>query len=1043
MQGHMKDEEEVIAYWKSEGILDAVREKNRGKRPFYFLDGPPYVTGDLHPGQIWVKSIKDLFVRYKRYRGYDVIDRAGYDVHGLPIENKVEKELGITSKKEIETRIGVERFVKECMDYVQKYVGRMDADYERYGISLNFKDPYLPYKNEYMETAWGLFKAASDKGFLYEGKKTLIYCPHCETPLSQGSMEVEYRDEDDPSIFVAFKIDRQRSKAKTELGNNPYLAIWTTTPWTLPSNMFVVASSKALYVRIKMGDRELILAKDRIDAFSKQINENFTILGEFYGSELDGIFYTNPLEEKVPKQKEYRKYHKVLFSEEMVSMEEGTGLVHAAPGNGIEDYNLGVRNKMPVFSPINPDSHYNDDAGEYKGIKIPFDANKAVTRDLELAGALLKEGRIRHSYPHCWRCGSKLVFMATTQWFFNVQKMKKKLLKENEKTRWHPEEVKGWQNAVLNNSPDWTVSRQRYWGIPMPIWRCANCGKTSVIGSVAELKESASDKGAVDSLNDLHRPYIDRIKLRCECGSEKERIKDILDVWFDSSSAFRASVTAEQFGKFMSTELIVEYVEQIRGWFQYQLKLSTMVYGRKPFDNIAVHGILFGTDGKKMSKSLGNFRPLSEMTRIFTADAFRMWCLNYNPILNRSLNDSEIKENEKIVTILRNVSNLLSEYQDSIGYKPRLRKRIRKESLDETDQWILSRIETLVDTMTTNLDNYDSYKALSPLKDFIIEDFSRFYLKLAKKRILYSDKKKAKSIIDVANYVLYKTLIIASIAVPFVTESVYLERYASNKSIFLERWPKHYKDAVNKDLESSIKVATSAITAILFSREKADLKLRQPLAKATLEVTDQSVYDTLSKLSYLITDYTNVKKLDVRQVESFNMEIKPAFAKIGPDFKDKAGAVAEALKTADANEIIREIDKHGYYALHTQKGAADIKSEHFTVIKKLQNEDAVSFEFGVAYVDREISKELREEALVREFERGVQLARKAQQLRKVDRIMLYYQCPPDSAEIIKANMERISKGVNAKKIAEGVEGKEDIRDIDLDGEIARIALSKV
>ncbi len=1034
----IKSEEAIAEYWKREGITGLVRERNRSGRLFYFLDGPPYVTGDLHPGHIWVKSLKDLFVRYKRYRGFNVMDRAGYDVHGLPIENKVEKELGIASKKEIETRIGVEEFVRRCREYVLKYVGRMDADYERYGISLDFSNPYLPYKKEYMEATWAMFKAASDRNFLYEGKKTLVYCPHCETPLSQGSMEVEYRDDDDPSVFIAFKVDGARSRPKTEIGGEAYLAVWTTTPWTLPANMAVAANPKALYVRVRMRDKELILAKERLEAFSKQLDESSTIISEFYGSELEGVFYINPLEAKVPRQREYRRYHRILFSPEMVSMEEGTGLVHIAPGNGVEDYQLGVKNKIPVFSPLNPDASYNGDAGEYRGLTVPAEANKAVMRDMQAIGALLKSGGIRHSYPHCWRCGSKLIFMATTQWFFNVQRMKKRLLKQNEKTRWHPGEVKGWQRAVLENSPDWTVSRQRYWGIPMPIWRCGSCGKTDVIGSIQELKERAVDKDAVDSLADLHRPYIDRIRLGCECGAEKERIKDILDVWFDSGSAFRASLTAEEFGEFLPTEFIAEYVEQIRGWFQYMLKTSMMVYGKRPFDHIAVHGIMFGTDGKKMSKSLGNFKPLNELTKSGTADAFRLWCLDYNPILNRSLNDSEIKENEKPVTILHNVSNLLSEYQETIGYKPRLKERLSAKRLDEIDAWIVSRVETLAGTVTAGLDDYEAFRATSAIKQFVIEDLSRFYLKFAKKKILYGDRKRAKATIDVANYVLRKTLILSSVAIPFVAEAVYLERYSAQKSIFMEAWPKADKKNINIEQERSMEIAKDAITAILFSREKADLKLRQPLAKATLEVTEDYTYNVLQRLSYLITEYTNIKHLEIRQVEAFSVEVRPAFAKIGPDFKEKAGAVAEALKKADANAMNKEIDKNGYYSLHTQRGPVEIRPEHFTLIKKLQSSDAVSFKHGVAYVDREMSRELLEEACVREFERGIQLIRKEMRLRKSEPIVLHYegQSSSEAYRMIKENMEKIKKSVNAKEAHEGVAGQSGVKQMELGSESA-------
>ncbi|HUB92674.1 MAG TPA: class I tRNA ligase family protein, partial [Candidatus Saccharimonadales bacterium] len=519
-----KNEEDVLQYWKTNNILEKVRAKNKGRKSFYFLDGPPFVSGDLHPAQIWAKTLKDVAVRYKRYRGFDVVDRAGYDVHGLPVENRLEKELGVQSKKDIEQKIGVEKFVNECRAYVEKYIGRMDADYERFGVSLDFKKPYLPYKNEYIETAWMMFKAASEKGFLYSGKRTLIYCPHCETPLSQGSMEVEYKDVDDPSLYLIFKIDGKKSNPKVELGQETYLAVWTTTPWTLPANVAIAANPKKLYVLIKAGGKDLIIAKDRMEAFVQETGENIVVLKEFYGSELSDVYYMSPLEGKVPMQKELRRYHRVIFSESLVSMGEGTGLVHLAPGHGIDDFAVGKLNRLPVFSPVNPDATYSQEAGAYAGILVPGDANKAVLGDLEAAGAVLSRSSVRHSYPYCWRCSSKLIFLATDQWFMKIQKIKKKLVKQNEKVKWHPEEVRGWQRAVLENSPDWCISRQRYWGIPMPVWICKECKKMKIIGSLEELKANAVSSAEAGGLRDLHRPHIDKIKLKCECGSEMERI---------------------------------------------------------------------------------------------------------------------------------------------------------------------------------------------------------------------------------------------------------------------------------------------------------------------------------------------------------------------------------------------------------------------------------------------------------------------------------------------------------------------------------------
>ncbi|MDE1833882.1 MAG: class I tRNA ligase family protein, partial [Candidatus Micrarchaeota archaeon] len=562
------------------------------------------------------------------------------------------------------------------------------------------------------------------------------------------------------------------------------------------------------------------------------------------------------------------------------------------------------------------------------------------------------------------------------------------------------------------------ISRQRYWGIPMPIWRCASCGKTTIIGSISELKENAANPAEIDALSDLHRPYIDRIKVKCECGAQKERIKDILDVWFDSSSAFRASLTAEQFGKFSSPELIVEYVEQIRGWFQYMLKCSMMVYGKKPFNHIVVHGILFGLDGRKMSKSFGNYKPLSEMTKMVTADAFRLWCVNYNPILNRNLNEMEIKESEKAVVILHNISNLISEYQDAAGYTPKLRPKIKTKGLDELDLWIVSRTESLVEGVTNSLEHYEAFKAASAIKDFVIDDLSRFYLKLAKKRILYGDKKQAKTILDISYYVLYRALILSSIITPFIAESVYLDRYSAEreKSIFMERWPKPDTSKINRQLEEDMDIVKDTITALLSSREKADISLRWPIAKATVEVSDEERIAQLQKLAGIVEGAVNAKQIEVKKSEGLSEVVRPVFARLGPVFKDKANAVADALKSVDARELRSSLNGRGSFSLKTQSGEFEISPDQVSIIAAEAKGDAVIYKYGSAYVDREISKELREEALVREFERGIQVARKEMGLRKADKINVVYKAQEGISELIRNNSAKIKSDVGALSI---------------------------
>ncbi len=1049
MADFIKEEEKVLERWRSEGINDKVRAKALGGKKFYFLDGPPYVTGDLHPGHIWVKTLKDIYVRYKRYRGFDVVDRAGYDVHGLPIENKLEKALGITDKKDIEQKVGLEKFISECKSYVEKYIGRIDADYERYGISLDFKNPYLPYTNQYIETAWLMFKEASSNGYLYKGKKTLVYCPHCETSLSQGSMEVEYKDVDDPSLFLAFRIDKERSKPKIKIDADAYLAVWTTTPWTLPANVAIAANPKELYVMIKVGQRNLILAKPRLQAFSEVLNESFTVVSEFYGSELDGIMYVSPLEEKVEKQKELRKYHRIILSDSFVSMEDGTGLVHVAPGHGIEDYQLGQKNRLPAFSPVGMDATYDEEGGSYKGIKIPYDANKAVLHDLESLGAVLSKGFIRHSYPHCWRCGNKLIFLATDQWLFNMQRLKNRLVKQNDRTSWHPDEVRGWEDSILTNTPDWCVSRQRYWGTPMPIWECKACSNYEVIGSLAELKSNAVNPGVVDGLTDLHRPHIDKVTLKCrKCGGDMSRVHDVLDVWWDSSVAFRASLTAEQFGSFLPTELIVEYVEQIRGWFQYMLKSSMMVYGKKPFKHIVVHGILFGPDGRKLSKSLGNYKPLNEMLKISTADAFRLWCSSFNPILNKTLNDlaiAEIKDTEKVISILHNVSNLLTEYEEMLGYKPEMRERLSPKGMETIDAWILSRLEHVSAEVAKSLDGYEAYNAATALKGFIIEDFSRFYIKIAKKRMIYGSRGQVKKIINIMDYILYRTLVLISPITPFVSEAVYLDRYARNDSIFLERWPKPRQKSFNDTLEADMEVAKETITALLNSREKAGITLRCPVLSATVELKDEASQLAVQRLSTIISDYINTKRLEVKIGQPANEEVKPLFAKLGPSFKDKAPSVAEALRRSSASELKAAVANGGKYQLHTGQGTFEISAEHFTISQKEDGSDAVPFKFGRAFVDTRINEELKEEALLREFERRIQLIRKEMKLKKADKIELCYEGAGELVQLLSKHSDKIKASMRAAKVSDSISsaGGAFNKDLDIDGELIKVSVKKL
>ncbi|MCL5680312.1 MAG: isoleucine--tRNA ligase [Candidatus Marsarchaeota archaeon] len=1013
------NELEMLNYWREKDVLGRLRARNKGKKPFYFLDGPPYVSGDLHPGQMWVKAVKDITLRYRRMRGYDVRDMPGYDVHGLPIENKVEKKLELKSKQEIEEKIGVEEFIRQCRKFVDDGIGRMDSDYERFGITLDFAHPYIPFNKSYIEAGWQMFKRISDRGLLYRDTKATLYCPRCQTPVSQGSMEAEYMQDNDPSIAVSFKVVKNSSRARISLADGEYsLLIWTTTPWTLPSNIAIAVNPKELYVLAKFGSNNLIVAKKRLDDVVAMLNESAIAIEEFYGSELEGMEYANPLEQFVPKQKELRKYHKVVASGELVTMDDGTGLVHIAPGHGLDDYNLGKKLGLPIFSPVAGNAEYTEDAGKYVHLKVPEEANKAVMDDLKSLGVLLYKGSITHSYPHCWRCDSKLIFIATPQWFFNVAKVKSKVLSENGKVIWHPKEAQQWQADVLRNSPDWCISRQRYWGIPIPIWECEKCGEIKVIGSLEELASAAIENEKARKLEDLHRPYIDEIKIKChKCGSTMHRVKDVTDVWFDSSIAFRASIDSEkEFERLFPVDYIIEGKDQLRGWFSGLIKISVLAYGKKPFKNVGVDGMLLDESGREMHKKLGNYVALPELLKITSADVFRIWSTGHTPWLDLSFNRSEIRDSERTINVLYNAANLIEEYGKLTGIKPKWTLP-KTEGLENEERWLISRMQSLIISVTDALENYEAQNAVTAIREFIGEDFSRFYLKVAKKKLLNSDKAVQKKVMQVVSYALDTVLTLASPIIPFTSDYITLRMLKNtDDSISMRKWPKAKPELIDKELESSFDMVKESISALLNNREQAKVPLRWPVKQALVETTSDEVYNVLSRFSGIVGDYANAKEVLIKKVSNVGLEAKPQFQKIGPEFKDNASAVAKAITEANIEEMKRSFETGGSFALHTEKGVFEIRPEHVVISEFNTSEGMKKFKYGYAKVDSEISKELENEAFIRELERRIQMERKSEGMKRSDKVEVYINADDETASLIKKDVSQFAKDINAKKV---------------------------
>lgn len=1036
-------ESEILQKWEDEKTRQKVNSANLGKKKFFFLEGPPYANGELHMGHIRGYSRKDAILRYKRMRGFDVFDRAGFDVHGLPIENKAEKKLEIKSKRDIETTIGVSNFINTCIQIYKGYLEAQISDVKRYGVWMDFENAYIPATAQYIDRSWKIFKKIYDKKLVYRDIQVMPYCIHCGTVLAKGP-EVEEEQDNDPSIFVTFKINARMSKPRIKIGENTHLLIWTTTPWTLPGNMAVCANPKAMYVRAKLGGTELILVKNRLEAVSKILDEPVIILDEFYGSELEGIYYHNPLEENIPRQKETRKYHKIIFSEEMVSLDEGTGMIHIAPAYGPEDFVIAKKNKIPLMSVVDLEGKYNQDAGKYFGKGLIHEANREIESELKNMGALLFKGQILHSYPHCWRCKEKLVYLPTEQWFIKVSKIKQKIKRESQKVDWHPTEGGKWFEDSIETAPDWVISRQRYWDIPIPIWMCTSCDNKKAIGSFDELKKE-SGKNLEFTSEHLHKPFIDDLLIKCEkCGNEMKRTKDVFDVWYDSGVAHTASLNEEEFKSMFSKALISEGPDQIRGWFATLMKTSVAAYGKRPFSTLVMQGWVVDAKGEAMHKSKGNFVAAHDLINKYSMDAVRAFILSHTAYEVMKFSHKEIEEMQSMLITLYNIANLITDYSSAIKYQPSKVKTPRNATkMSPEDAWIVSRLNSTIKEASEGMENYELHRLVNSVNTFVVSDLSRFYLKLAKKKILETTKAQAKQTIDLVNYLLYNSLLLLAPITPFSAEKIFLTNYKSKESIFYSKWPKHNSQMINPLLEESFGVGTDAITAILNSREKAQIKLRWPIMNARVEVTSEMAENAITKLANVIEEYTNTKHIILSKVTGIKEEVRPNFQRLGPDFKENAGAVAQALKEADAKELADSISKGGKHLLHTSKGPIEIKPEHFSIIQKAEESDAVPFKYGRVTVDKTISKELKEEALIREFERRVQMMRKEYNLKKQDRIHLGYVAGGEMAEAIGHNLQKLKKELNATSMKAQLGNQGLSQDFDIEGDVVRISIQKV
>ncbi|WP_350344224.1 isoleucine--tRNA ligase [Proteinivorax tanatarense] len=1001
-------------FWDEIDLLQKTLEVRKDAEPFVFFEGPPTANGKPGIHHVISRTLKDSVCRYKTMEGYKVKRKAGWDTHGLPVELEVEKQLNLSNKTEIE-QYGLSAFNHKCRESVFTYEKLWRDMTRRMGYLLDLENPYITLENDYIESVWWILDKFNKEGYIYEGHKILPYCPRCGTGLASHEVAQGYKEIKSNTVTVPFKVK----------GKDEYILVWTTTPWTLAANVALAVHPEETYIKAQKDEKVYIVEKTLCN---KVLGEDFEVIEEFKGQELEHTEY----EQLMPFTKPDKKAFFVTIAD-YVTTSDGTGIVHIAPAFGEDDYQVGVKYNLPVIQPV-------DESGKYTTTpwqgKFVMDCDVDIIKWLHAEGKLFSKEKIAHNYPHCWRCGTELLYYGKPSWFIEVTKMKDRLIENNNSVEWYPSYVgeKRFGNW-LENLNDWAISRNRYWGTPLNIWKC-NCGHKESIGSRKELVEKAIED--IDESIELHRPFVDDVHIKCaKCEETMTRVTEVIDCWFDSGAMPFAQhhypfENKENFDELFPADFICEGIDQTRGWFYSLLAISTFVTGKAPYKKVLVNDLILDKDGQKMSKSKGNTVNPFDLFDKYGADVLRWYLLYVSPAWTPTRFDIEgLKEvQSKFIGTLKNVYTFFTLYANTDNVNPK-DFFVEYKERPELDKWIISKFNSLVQEVKSDMEIMELTRAVRKIQEFVNEDLSNWYIRRARRRFWASELTQDKKAVYNTTYeVLVGISKLVAPFVPYISEEVY-KNLTGQTSVHLENYPQVDLNLIDKRVEERMDLVRDLVGLGRSARVQCKIKVRQPIQKM---IIDGDHHDLISDLVPLMKEELNVKEVEFTQdVDKFmNYSLKPNFKVAGPKLGPKIKLLGPALAKVNAAEVIPKLRSGETISIDLGDESIEIDEELVMINISAKEGFTVEMENNLfTILDTTLTQELIDEGYAREFISKVQQMRKNSGFEVTDNINIYFNADDEVTSAIERFEEYIKSetlAVSLNKVCDDSLEKQDVND---------------